>query len=132
MEIVFFVARPEEAQAVASSADLPGDPAAEPIAVDSPEGLVALGAALGTTGAVLRPLRDATCRSYPVWILSRALCERLARLDDEELDAVAGKWQPGADADWHERASCLGELRDGLSRKAPDERLFALLEERAF
>jgi hypothetical protein len=47
MEIVFFTARPEDAISVASSDDLPGDFAAEPLAVEGPSGLLGLSVALG-------------------------------------------------------------------------------------
>lgn len=133
MEIVFFVARPDAATSVASSDDIPGDVAAEPMAVDGPEGLLELGAACGlASGASVHPLRDATCRSYPVWTLSRALCRRVATLSDDEIDTVAEAWKPRQDADLYERAACLSGLREHLVRMEEDERLFAILEERAF
>ena len=111
---------------------MPGEPAAEPIAVDGPEALLELGAAFGVDGKAVHPLRDATCRSYPVWVLSRSLCARIESLTDAEIDGVAAKWQPRADADLYERATCVGELQAELRRMQDGERLFALLEERAF
>lgn len=132
MEIVFFVASASEATGVASSDDLPGEPAAEPIAAIGPRALRDLAAALDVEGSGASPLRDATCRSFPVWRIDPALCRRLAGLDDDEVDAYADRWVPDERLDLHERASCLTDLRDALRERADGERLFALLEERAF
>ena len=115
MEIVFFLARPEQARGVASSDDLPGEPAAEPVEADGPDALAGLAAALELEGPAVRPLRDATCRSYPVWRLARPLCERLARLSDAEIDAAAERWRPRADADLHERAIKIGTRKVGAA-----------------
>jgi len=125
-------AHPEEARRVESSDDLPGDLAAEPIAIDGPAALLDLGAALGVgDGRGVERLRDATCRSYPVWALSRPLCSRLESLGDDEIDDPAAAWHTREDADLFERASCLRELRDALRARDEDERCYALLEERA-
>ena len=134
MEIVFFVSRLDEALGVASSDDLPGDIAAEPMESDGPAGLTSLASALGVepTGRAARPLRDATCRSFPVWQLDDDMCRRLAALDEATLDECAMKWSPNAVSDLHERASCLSDLQRALHESADDERLFALFEERAF
>ena len=133
MEIVFFLARSDEATRVASSDDLPADPAAEPMTIDGPEALLGLGPALGIDrDPGVRQLRDATCRSYPVWALSQALCARLEALGDDQLDRSADGWQTHEDSDPYERELCLRELRDALRGRSEEEGLFAFLEERAF
>ena len=133
MEIVFFIAREHEAQGVASSDDLPGDPATEPMDADGPAALQGLGEALGLgpERAAVR-LRDATCRSFPVWSISSGLCTCLETLDDAGIDAAAEAWKPGGRSDAWERATGLTDLRDALRRREPGEGLFALFEERAF
>ena len=138
MEAVFFVSRPEDARTVASIDDLPDGPASEAVVVDSPGAVSSLVTALGAeqSGGV-RPLRDATCQSFPVWLFSREFCKALEALDDDDLDAVAWRWKTGAeedlrDPDLFELAICLGELRDALRHREPEERLFVLLEEKAF
>jgi len=134
VEIIFFVSRPDEAMVVARSDDLLGDVAAEPMEADGPEGLASLASALGV-GPDRRaawPLRDATCRSFPVWQLDDLLCRRLAALDEVTLDECAMKWSPNTVSDLHERASCLSDLKRAICESADDERLFALFEERAF
>jgi hypothetical protein len=133
MEIVFFLALPDEAQSVTSSDDLPRDPAADPIVVDGPAALLELGVALGLEDKpVMRQLRDATCQSFPIWALSDTLCGRLGALEDEEIDPSAEAWRPNPSSDLHERASCLTALRDALGSCEDGETLFALFEERAF
>lgn len=132
MELVFFIAHPDEARAVTSSHALPGDPAAEPIAAHGPAALHGLAAALSPgVAAPFRPLRDQTCRSYPTWTLSPELRARLESLEPDDIDAVADSWQPHEDTDPCERACCLTALRDALRACEPGETLFALLEERA-
>jgi hypothetical protein len=132
VEIVFFLAHPSDARSVTSSHDLPGDPAAEPIAALGPRALLDLAVALSPDGATgFVPLRDETCRSYPVWAVSDPLRVRIESLDDEAIDALASAWQPHADTDAWERATCLAALRDALRERDADETLFALLEERA-
>lgn len=133
MEIVFFIADPVEAKGVASSDDLPGDVAAEPMTVDGPGALLGLAEALGAgSGPAVRQLRDATCQSFPVWAIAEPLCEALASMSDERLDEKAEAWKPHDRVDLYERASCLTELRDALRLRDAGERLFALFEERAF
>ena len=134
MEIVFFVSRPDEALGVTSSDDLPGEIAADPMESEGPAGLTSLARALGVLPAerAARPLRDATCRSFPVWQLDDRVSLRLAALDEVTLDECAMKWSPNADSDLHERACCLSDLQSALHESADDERLFALFEERAF
>jgi hypothetical protein len=133
MEIVFFLAQPDEASSVASSEDLPGNGSVESLAVNGPGALIELGLALGfSNGPVVRQLRDATCQSFPVWALDEALCRRLESLDDEEIDTHAEAWPVDEKSDLYERATCLMELRDALRVRQDGESLFVLLEERAF
>jgi hypothetical protein len=134
MHAVFFVARREDALGVTSSHDLPAEPAAEPLRLDDPTPLEAFGACLGA-GARLRPMRDATCRSFPVFEVTRAAARRVAELDDEAIDATASHWKRLAahrvDADPWELAGRLQDLRTALRTRAQGERLFVLLEDRA-
>ncbi len=133
MEIVFFVAAPGEAACVASRDDLEVDLAAEPVRVDGPEALIGLISSLGFEGGRgMRQLRDATCQSFPVWCIGRDVASRIAELDDETIDGIAKAWHTDSDADLYEKASCLTDLRDALQARQAGERLFALLEERAF
>jgi len=133
MEAVFFLASRAGARGVASSDDLPDDAAASPLRMQDPSPLAGLAHLLGV-GRRPRPLRDATCRSFPVWDLGGELAARIAGLGDAEIDDLAEAWQKhdetGLDADLYELAECLADLRDALQRGGPDEALFALLEER--
>jgi len=132
VEIVFFLAHPSDARSVTSSHDLPGDPAAEAIAARGPGALLDLAVAVaGEDATGFAPLRDETCRSYPVWSVSRRLSDRIEGLDDETIDAIAHAWRPHDDTDAWERATCLAALRDALRDRDAGEGLFALLEERA-
>ena len=130
MEAVFFVSAPESAVGVTCVDDLPGDPAGEALAVGSPAVLTALVELL--EGGLLQPVRDATCRSFPVE-LGRAI----AGLDTAGLDALADRWHARAarelgDAHPYDLSLCLGEIRDALLASAPGEQLFVLLEEKAW
>jgi len=137
MEAVFFVSAPGAAIGVACVDDLPGDPAAEPLAFDAPAALAGfVEALLGTARDALRPLRDATCQSFPVFSLSRELAAAVADLDATSLDAVAERWYERAadslrDATPYDLSVCLGEIRDSLRASDDDERLYVLLEEKA-
>jgi hypothetical protein len=132
MELVFFIAKPEAALGVCSSHDLPGDMAGDPILADGPGALLGLAECMAyAPRGTFRQLRDTTCRSYPVWSLSAALCSRLEEMDDAGIDALAERWHPHPETDAFERASCLAALRDALADRGRDEALFALLEERA-
>ena len=132
MDLVFFLASPEEAGGVASSDDLPNHCAAEPIRVAGPRALLDLmGRVAPTTELPLaRPLRDATCQSFPIWTIAESFCSALARMDEEEVDARAEGWSTGSDTDAYERAMELMELRDALRERASGESLYALFEER--
>ena len=138
MHAVFFVCRPEEASGVSSIDDLPGDSAAEPLAVDSPGAVAGLVSALGAKlRESLGPLRDATCQSFPVWTFSQTFAAAIEGLDDGDLECVARRWlacteNAFRDADLYELSVCLGELRDAIRARAPEEQLFVLLEEKAW
>jgi hypothetical protein len=135
MDALFFLARREAAAGVTCSRDLPVDPAAEPLRLEEPSPLAGLARVLGVPPCV-RPLRDATCRSFPVWELGAEITRRIAKLDDAEVDDVAERWQKhdetALDADLYELATCLGDLREAIRCGAEGESLFVLLEERAW
>jgi hypothetical protein len=135
VDALFFQTRPEDAFGVASSDDLPTEPVADALRLEDSAPLLVLAQTLGVE-AKIRPLRDATCRSFPVWQLSHELTQRIARLDDEEIDAAAERWrkhsEAGLDADLYELARCLADLRSAVRSGAEGERLFVLLEERAW
>ena len=135
MEALFFLTRRELALGVCASDDLPSEPVADALRIEDPSPLVGLADALQARGSV-RPLRDATCRSFPVWDLGPELTRCIAALDDAEVDAAAERWQKrdetSLDADLYELASCLGDLRDAIRAGQEGETLFVLLEERAW
>ena len=70
MDALFFLTRREHAVGIAASDDLPSDPVTDPLRIADPSALLSLAAAFGVD-ARTRPLRDATCRSFPVWELGR-------------------------------------------------------------
>jgi len=135
MDALFFLTRREEAVGVASSDDLPSEPVADALRIEDPSPLVGLAAVLGVDARV-RPLRDATCRSFPVWELGREVTQRIAELADSAIDDIAERWQKhagsGLDADPYELTSCLEELRRAVRASDSNESLFVLLEERAW
>jgi hypothetical protein len=138
MDAIFFSCLKAAATGVASSDDLPSEPVTDPLQVADPSPLVDLAHLLAIEPPP-RPLRDATCRSFPVWSLGRSLAARIGSLDDEEIDALAEAWrkQSGSslDADLYELSSCLTDLRTAvrLSESGESgESLFVLLEERAW
>ena len=136
MDATFFTTDLERALGVFTYDDLPVDPAGDPVRVPSPGFVFALIALLGGDRArQARPLRDATCRSFPIWDLGPHVSERLARADDPEIDTLAAAWLAmgeAVDSDAYELALLLGEIRAALRCRAAGERLFVLLEERAF
>jgi hypothetical protein len=138
MEAIFFVCGAGEAHDVRSSDDVPGEPAAEPLAVASPGALAGLVHALAPEArGALRQLRDATCQSFPVWTFARELASALASLDEREVDAIAERWLAShaddlGDADLYELSLCIAGLRDALGASADGARLFVLLEEKAW
>jgi hypothetical protein len=140
MEATFFTAGRAAAVRVRAWTDIPSDPAGEPLTVDSPAALLALVDALGVAGrAAITPLTDATCQSFPVWVLDARSTEAIAGLGDDRADAIATAWHErveaegqGMDADIHELATLLGDLRDALADKLDEgDELFVLLEQKA-
>ncbi|MDG2049054.1 MAG: hypothetical protein P8M78_02720 [Myxococcota bacterium] len=133
MELVFFIALPEDAVRVSTIDDLGTEPAAEPIAVAGPRVLTDLVGCVVPEGSNLRvePLRDATCQSFPVWSIPENFCTALAPMEEDELDARAASWSTGSETDPYERSMELTDLRDALRHRSPGQRLYALLEERA-
>lgn len=133
MDAVFFLCCRDDAARVSSSRDLPGEVAADPLRIEEPSPLAGLAQVLGVTPGP-GPLRDATCRSFPVWDLGVELARRIAALDDAEIDDAAERWQKhdetSLDADCYELSCCLGDLREALRSRSEDEGLFVLLEER--
>ena len=138
MEAIFFVSRPEDAVGVACADELPGDSAAEPLVLESLGALSGLlEALLGRASDALRPVRDATCRSFPVWAFSDETSDAISRLDALATERVARSWHEHAadslgDADLYDLSLCIEDLRDALRLRAPGERLFVLLEEKAW
>jgi len=132
---LFFLTRREDALGVASSDDLPSEPVADALRLADPSPLSGLVDAVGAETRI-RPLRDATCRSFPVWELGHEVARRIAGLEDAAIDAAAERWlkhaETSLDADLYELASCLTELRDAIRAGGDSESLFVLLEERAW
>jgi hypothetical protein len=138
MDATFFTARPQEAMGVSAWDDIPDEPAGESLRIASPGALSALGRLLcGETARVVAPLRDATCRSFPVWAFDAELGRRIAELSDEEIDAVAERWLEdpglqGTEGDLYEVATLLADLREAIrDRSGPEQQLFVLIEQRA-
>lgn len=135
MDALFFWARREDALGVASSDDLPVEPAADALRFDGPSPVEALAEVLAV-GSYARPLRDATCRSFPVWELAPALQRRIEGLDDSAIEDAAEAWHAHEasrlDADLYELACCLRDLRATIRTGDASEALFVLLEERAW
>ncbi|MBW2272977.1 MAG: hypothetical protein JRG96_06880 [Deltaproteobacteria bacterium] len=138
MDATFFTAQRPAAMSVSAWDDIPDEPAAEALRIPDPGALTALGKLLCGEGKTLvAPLRDATCRSFPVWSFDPALSRRIAELDDTEIDGLAERWQrdpgcAGMEGDLYELSTLLADLREAL-RQRPDsgEELFVLLEQKA-
>ena len=135
MDAIFFSCLKAAAIGVGSSDDLPCDPATEPLRLSDLSPLVSLAHLLGVEDPP-RPLRDATCRSFPVWTLGSELASQIRSLDDGAIDALAESWQKQSgsslDADLFELCTCLADLRRALRGCDDGESLFVLLEERAW
>ncbi|MEE2674526.1 MAG: hypothetical protein VX466_12070 [Myxococcota bacterium] len=135
MDALFFLARREDALNVASSDDLPSEPVADALRIEGPAPLVGLGEILEVERRA-RPLRDATCRSFPVWDVGSGITQHIAGLDDDGVDDAAERWwkrhAKSLDADLFQIACCLSDLRDAIREGDPGETLFVLLEERAW
>jgi hypothetical protein len=135
MDAIFFSCSKAAAVGVGSSDDLPCDPATEPLRLSDLSPLVSLALLLGVEEAP-RPLRDATCRSFPVWALGSQVASRIRSLEEEAIDPLAESWQKQSgsslDADLFELCTCLADLRRALRGCGDGESLFVLLEERAW
>ena len=89
MDATFFTARLHDAMGVSAWDDIPEEPAAESLRIADPRALTTLARLLcGEGEGVVAPLRDATCRSFPVWAFDPALSRRIALLADEEKKVV--------------------------------------------
>jgi hypothetical protein len=135
MDAILFLCRREDAREVAASDDLPVEPCSDPVRVEDATPLAQLASILGVDRKP-RPLRDASCRSFPVWDLGSEITRRIAQLDDAEIDDAAERWlkdcETSLDADLYELACCLGDLRAAIRQGEVGETLFVLLEERAW
>jgi len=135
VDALFFLTRSEAALGVASSDDLPSEPVADALHLEDPSPLLGLAGVLGVE-AKIRPLRDATCRSFPVWRLGPEITQCIAGLDDAGIDAAAERWlehsRASLDADLYELARCLADLQSAIRSGDAAEKLFVLLEERAW
>jgi len=141
MEATFFISHPRGAAGVLQYDDIPSEPIGEPLSMSSTGNLLALARAVmgeGGQSAVLKPLRDATCQSYPIVSFEPSVVRGLAGLADKEVDEVAARWLEFSDwedgeIDLYELAQCIEELRTGLGEvRDLGERLFILLEEKAW
>lgn len=141
MEATFFISKPAQAAGVLQYDDIPTEPIGEPLSMESTAGLAALARAVmgeDADAAGLRPLRDATCQSYPIVSFEPPVIRAIAQLKDSEIDEVAERWLEIApwddgEIDVYELSQCLEELREGLGRvRGLGERLYILLEEKAW
>lgn len=138
MEATFFTCPRSDAVGVNAIDDLPCEPAGEPVRIESTQVLSALARSLcGKDARPVAPLRDATCRSFPVFEFDSGVARALAALSEARIDEVAEAWLAdeswrGADIDLYETASLLGEIRQALREsESADASLFVLLEEKA-
>ncbi len=139
MEATFFVSNQKQAVRVRHYDDLPVDPIGEPLSIPSTKALVALASALaGEEQGPMRPLRDATCQSFPIFTFEPTVVRALAKLPEEKIDEIAQSWLDGAnwdegEVDLFELSDFIKELRDGLAAiRNLGEQLFILLEEKAY
>jgi len=136
MEATFFACQRSEAMGVCAVDDLPCEPAGESLPIGSPGVLIALARILGAEAGV-RPLRDATCRSFPVFEFASSVTRDLGQLSDSGIDDAAESWLAdpcwqGCDVDLFEASTLLCEIRSALkAAESPEAGLFALLEEKA-
>ena len=138
MEATFFTCPREAAVGVSSIDDLPCEPAGEPLRIESSGVLSALARTLcGAQASKPEPLRDATCRSFPVFEFACVVSQKLVALPETRVDEIAESWLAdpswqGADIDLHEAACLLSDLRRALQEaESIDAPLFVLLEEKA-
>ena len=118
--------------------DLPTDPAAEAVRIPSPAVLTALAELMcGEARGVVTPLRDATCRSFPVWAFDPGFSRALADLPDSAIEGLAEDWLEHVscaelDADVYELCMLLTDLRQAVGEHLdPAQQLFVLLQETA-
>ena len=138
MEATFFTCPREDAIGVSAIDDLPCEPAGEPVRIESTAVLSALARSLCGEGASrVEPLRDATCRSFPVFEFTSNVPRTLAELAEARIDEIAESWLAvaswqGADIDLYETACLLADIRRALrASESPEAMLFVLLEEKA-
>lgn len=139
MEATFFVAKQEQVVGVRHCGDLPVDPIAEPLQIPTAKVLIALASVvLGREQGPMQPLRDATCQSFPIFSFEPAVVDTISGYSEPEIEYTArlwldsGAWDDG-DVDLYELSLFLTELRDGIGKiENIDERLFILLEEKAY
>ena len=138
MEAIVFSSTSARATRIRSADDLDAEFVAEPLVISSPRVFAILAQAAGLgKGAALAPLRDATCQSFPVWIVARALSESLFGLSENQLDDLVERWREGLgdealDADPYELSTWLVEIQAALQESdRANEQLFVLFEEKA-
>ena len=138
MEATFFTCPREDAIGVSSVDDLPCEPAGESVRIESAGIIAALSRTLcGDRAEKVEPLRDATCRSFPVFEFAGDVPLTLAALPDERIDEVSERWLAdeswrGADIDLYEVSCLLSDVRQALmDSEIHDPMLFVLLEEKA-
>ena len=139
MEATFFVAKEQQAVGVRHFGDLPVDPVTDPLQIPSIKVLIALtSVVLGQDQGPMQPLRDATCQSFPIFAFEPPVVDAISRYSEQEIDGTARLWLDSAawddgDVDLYELSLFLKELRDGIGMiRNIDERLFILLEEKAY
>ena len=138
MEAIVFSSTAAGATRIRSADDLEAEFVAEPLVVSSPRVFALLAQAAGLEEiAALIPLRDATCQSFPVWILARALSESLAELSEDQMENLIERWREGLgdealDADPYELSIWIAEIQAAWQEsERADEQLFVLFEEKA-
>ncbi|MFK7895754.1 MAG: hypothetical protein AB8G23_07970 [Myxococcota bacterium] len=138
MEAVFFRATSEAATRIRSADDLEGEWVGEPLVVGSPGVIAALARAAGLgNGPAIETLRDATCQSFPVWIVSADLERGFSSLNESLVDDWADRWLAEAaegqlSEDAYALSTWLLEMQEALQEPGENgQRLFVLFEEKA-
>ena len=138
MEAIVFSSTAARATRVRSADDLDDEFVAEPLIVSSPRVFSMLAQAAGLeVAAALEPLRDATCQSFPVWIMAQTLSASLQGFREDQVDELIERWRGGLgdeamDADPYELSTWLVEIQAALREsEGTDEQLFILFEEKA-
>ncbi len=139
MEATFFVAKQQQAVGVLNYDDLPVEPIGEPLKIPSFKTLVALASAVsGGAEDPIKPLRDATCQSFPIFSFEPSVVNALANAVEDDFDKIARLWLDTADwedqgPDLYELSEFLKELKEGIGTiRNLGERLYILLEEKAY